>query len=129
MPNTQGSPECCTRAAPRTPGNEEPLSRFAALAAEPDALVTVFGNRGRTSARGGILKADAAARYARILVEHDVETLAAVELLLANSARLSEIEKKLALVPGHGTNGVRLGYFWMLAGDNMGIKPDRMVLA
>jgi len=30
-------------------------------------------------------------------------------------------------VPGHG-QGVRLGYLWMLAGNDHTIKPDRMVL-
>jgi hypothetical protein len=30
-------------------------------------------------------------------------------------------------VPGHGTNGVRTAYLWMLTGSDDLIKPDRMV--
>ena len=111
------------------PGGEELLSHFATFAEDTDALVSVLGNRGRTSTRGGILKAEAASQYAKILVGHGVETLSDVERLLGEEDRLRAVEQDLSTVPGHGTHGVRLGYLWMLAGDDTGIKPDRMVLA
>lgn len=38
------------------------------------------------------------------------------------------LEAELARVPGHGSAGVRVSYLWMLAGDYLHIKPDRMVL-
>ncbi|MEU4027631.1 hypothetical protein [Streptomyces anulatus] len=110
------------------PGGEEPLSRFAECAADMDALAAVLDNYGRTSPRGGILKVEAAVGYARILVDHGVDLLIDVEELLADDNRLARVEKELAQVPGHGAHGVRLSYLWMLAGDDTGIKPDRMVL-
>ncbi|MEU0850638.1 hypothetical protein ABZ387_22090 [Streptomyces flaveolus] len=110
------------------PAEEEPLSRFAECAADIDALAAVLDNYGRTSPRGGILKVEAAVDYARILVDHGVDLLIDVEKLLADDNRLARVEKALAQVPGHGAHGVRLSYLWMLAGDDTGIKPDRMVL-
>ncbi|MEU6346323.1 hypothetical protein ABZ883_35850 [Streptomyces sp. NPDC046977] len=110
------------------PGGEEPLSRFVQCATDMNALAAVLNNRGRTSPRGGILKAEAAADYARILVDHGVNLHVDVEKLLADDHHLAKVEKALAQVPGHGAYGVRLSYLWMLAGDDAGIKPDRMVL-
>ncbi|MEU2997252.1 hypothetical protein ABZ684_06705 [Streptomyces sp. NPDC006995] len=110
------------------PGGEEPLSRFVECAADMPALTAVLDNCGRTSPRGGILKAEAAVDYARILVGHGVDLLIDVDALLADDNRLARVEKALAQVPGHGAHGVRLSYLWMLAGDDTGIKPDRMVL-
>lgn len=110
------------------PGGEEPLSRFAECAADMDALAAILDNRGRTSPRGGVRKVEAAMDYARILVDHGVDLLIDVEKVLVDDNRLAKVEKALAQVPGHGAHGVRLSYLWMLAGDDTGIKPDRMVL-
>lgn len=107
---------------------EQPLSEFltgdGALA--PEALATLLGNRQRTSTRSGILKAEATQRYARILVDHGLETLADVADLLIDLDRTADIERALATVPGHG-RGVRVSYLWMLAGDDQHVKADRMV--
>lgn len=108
---------------------EQRLSAF--LAAEgghdPEAFAARLGNRQLTSTRSGIRKAEAVQRYARILVEHDVETLADVGALLADPERTKTVERALAKVPGHGS-GVRVSYLWMLAGDDSHVKADRMVV-
>ncbi|UNN05284.1 hypothetical protein [Rhodococcus opacus] len=85
-------------------------------------------NKQRTSTRGGILKADAVLRYARILNDHGVRTLQDGRDLLTDSVHLGTVETALRQVPGEGTAGVRRGYLWMLVGDEDTIKPDRMVL-
>jgi len=88
----------------------------------------VLGNRGRTSTRGGILKADAALRYARILAGAGVHTLGDVAALLHDTDRLPTVEQNLRAVPGNGAHDIRLNYLWMVAGDDQHIKPDRMIL-
>ncbi|MEV6900384.1 hypothetical protein [Amycolatopsis sp. NPDC051372] len=87
----------------------------------------VLRNRGRTSPRGGILKAAAAIRYSEVLTNAGVQRIGDVAELLADSDRLAETELQLAKLPGHGA-GARLSYLWMLAGDDNHVKPDRMVL-
>ena len=88
---------------------------------------TVLRNRQRTSSRGGVLKAEAALRYAAILERHGVHRLGDVPALLADDWRLG-VEGDLGRVPGHGAHAIRTGYLWMLAGSDTAIKPDRMVL-
>jgi len=39
--------------------------------------------------------------------------------------RFTAVTEQLRRIPG---DGARLGYLWMLVGDDNGIKPDRMVL-
>jgi len=83
----------------------------------------VYGSRNRTSPRSGILKADAVARFAGCLRSHGVEYLQDVPRV-ADSARF---EAEIRAIPGQGS-GLSLQYFWMLAGSDQFIKPDRMVL-
>jgi hypothetical protein len=94
----------------------------------PEEFARQVRNRQRTSSRGGILKADAAGRYAAVLADHAVERLADVTELLTDLARVEKVEAELAAVPGHGQHGIRTSYLWMLAGDDQHVKPDRMVL-
>ncbi|MBW0105645.1 hypothetical protein [Pseudonocardia sp. KRD291] len=89
---------------------------------------TVLRNRQRTSPRGGILKAEAAREYAGALVEAGVERYADLPALLIDASRLAALEERLRKVRGNGSGEVRLGYLWMLLGDDQIIKPDRMVL-
>lgn len=99
-------------------------------ASGPDAFAVAVGNRQPTATRGRrVLKAEAARQYAQKLAEHGVERLADVPALLADPTgpRLDALESELRRVPGHG-QGVRLAYFWMLAGDDTHVKADRMVL-
>jgi hypothetical protein len=110
---------------------EQPLDTFVAdvrKVGTDDFAADVVHNRGQTSTRNGIRKADAALRYAETLVAHDVHTLTDVSALLADPSRLAAAEGDLRSVPGNGFADVRLGYLWMLAGDDEHVKPDRMVL-
>ena len=83
----------------------------------------VYKNHQRTSATNGILKADAVARFACCLRSHSIESLHDVPKV-ANSQRF---EAEIKAIPGQGS-GISLRYFWMLAGSDQFIKPDRMVL-
>ena len=69
----------------------------------------VLGNRGRTSTRGGILKAEAAIGYAEILADAGVQRLGDVADLLGNPDVLARVEGALRTMPGHGS-GARLSY-------------------
>jgi hypothetical protein len=88
----------------------------------------VLQNWSRTSTRNGILKAEAAIRYAQILADAEVHTIADVSTLFDDDARLAAVERKLRAIPGNGASDIRLNYLWMLAGDDHHIKPDRMIL-
>jgi hypothetical protein len=110
---------------------EQPLSDFV-MAAQRSGVETfardVLQNRQRTSTRHGVLKAAAALRYAEILVDSGVDRYADVPALFDDEGRLTEVSTRLRQVPGNGATDVRLGYLWMLLGDDDTIKPDRMVL-
>jgi hypothetical protein len=111
--------------------SEEPVTdlRDHIAARGPDGFAAEVRNRQRTSPRGGVLKAQAVHDFAEVLAKHGVARLADVGEVLAAPARLAPLEADLARVPGHGTAGVRVSYLWMLAGDDVHIKPDRMVLS
>lgn len=82
----------------------------------------VFQHRGRTSPKNGILKAAAVRRFAEALADHGVEHLQDVpHALLDNS-----LERAIKRVPGQ-RSGISLKYFFMEAGCDNLIKPDRMI--
>ncbi|WP_205857675.1 hypothetical protein [Phytoactinopolyspora endophytica] len=119
--------------APLSPANrplpDDPVPVHAFLDRFNDGTALVqLTNRQRTSTHNGVLKADAALVYARILGAHGVQTLGEAQGLLDDEARLAEVEAELRTVPGEGQHGVRRGYLWMLVGSEEHIKPDRMVL-
>lgn len=90
----------------------------------PEVLAeSIFGNRQRTSPRGGILKAEAVLRYCRALQSHGVETLQ--DMLRA--AGNADLRRTIAMIPGH-SSGISWNYLLMLCGDVNRIKPDRMVV-
>lgn len=84
----------------------------------------VYHNRQRTSPRNGILKAEAVYRFATVLRKHNIEYLQDMSGAAENTA----IEKEIRSIPGQ-TSGISLKYFFMLAGSDDLIKPDRMILA
>jgi hypothetical protein len=84
----------------------------------------VFNNRQRTSSRGGILKAQAVYEFAKILVGHKINSFANVKSLLSNS---EEFENDIKAIRGQ-RSGISTYYFYMLAGSDEYVKPDRMVL-
>jgi len=104
----------------------DPLPLDAFLSSYPDvgALSTVT-NAQRTSTRSGILKADAALRYAAILQAHGLTARVDAHQALSEPPLVDDIDRELAGVPG---DGVRRPYLWMLVGSNDRVKPDRMIL-
>ncbi|PJI95133.1 hypothetical protein [Luteimicrobium subarcticum] len=102
-----------------------PLDAFLAAYPTTDALVSQT-TRHRTSSRGGILKADAALRFAGVLVDSGITTLKDTVPALDDPERVDAISARLRAIPG---DGVRTGYFWMTAGDDQTVKPDRMILS
>ena len=86
--------------------------------------VEVYRNRQRTSARNGILKADAVYRFASVLRKYGIEYLQDITGAIGNTA----LERDIRSIPGQ-TSGISLKYFFMLAGSDDLIKPDRMILA
>lgn len=106
---------------------QESVSAFCEKAEriEPaNMAVDVYRNRQRTSARNGILKADAVHRFAAVLRKHDIEYLHDISGAIGNTA----LERDIRSIPGQ-TSGISLKYFFMLAGSDGLIKPDRMILA
>ena len=99
---------------------KELLKLYEGLSCE-ELAVSLFGNRQRTSAKSGILKADAVRLFAAALREAKIESFAD---LTPSSIELAE-----ALVlnlPGQ-SSGISFDYFQMLAGNDNLVKPDRMV--
>lgn len=89
---------------------------------------TVLKNRQLTSthARKRTLKSEASLEYARILVDAGANTFTGLSELESEADQDRLLRESLARVPGHG-RGARLSYFFMLAGDDYGVKPDRMI--
>jgi len=83
----------------------------------------VFDNRQRTSPKNGILKAEAVHRFARALVRHNVNFFQDIPSVLSNSV----FESGICDIPGQ-RKGTSLKYFFMLAGEENMVKPDRMIL-
>lgn len=105
--------------------SQEPVSALVRRIEEKGALdfaTHVVRNRQRTSARGGILKSEAADLFARTLVTHGVEYFQDLPPYEEGSG----LELSLRAVHGQGS-GISTGYFWMLAGSDQLIKPDRMI--
>jgi hypothetical protein len=82
----------------------------------------VLMNRQRTSSRSGILKSEASFLFARALKSNGVDYLQDVPPLISNDA----FERKIKAIPGQGS-GISLRYFFMLAGSDLFIKPDRHI--
>jgi hypothetical protein len=106
------------------PADALPLTNF--RRSYPDAQVLVPATSAhRTSTRSGILKADAALRYADVLRASGIDTLSDARTVLDDIHRAETLSAELRKIPG---DGVRTDYFWMLVGDDDRVKPDRMVL-
>lgn len=82
----------------------------------------IFRNRQRTSAKNGILKAEAVYTFAEVLAKHHVDYLQDVPAAIQNVA----LENDIRQIPGQGS-GISLRYFFMLSGSEDFIKPDRMI--
>jgi hypothetical protein len=105
---------------------QEPLAAFCARIEQsgPDTMAAeIFVNRQRTSSRSGVLKAEAVYRFANVLRAHGVDYFQD----LPAAATSLDLERDIRSIPGQGS-GISLAYFWMLAGSDNLIKPDRMIL-
>lgn len=96
--------------------DSHPLPRLIARFPDEQALEEAAQNRQRTSTRGGVPKAEAALRFARILVAHGVLGVEDLPRVLADPAAMSRIDRALRSVPGEGQHGARRARFWVLCG-------------
>lgn len=94
---------------------------------EPECFAErVLHNRQLTSSTNGILKAEACYKVAKILKDHNVETIADFRSMSAETEKLVIAEIKQ--VKGQ-SSGIMIDYLFMLAGDDNKFKPDRHLLA
>ena len=96
--------------------------KIANLGSEKFAGV-VLANRQRTSTKNGIMKSEAALRFAQVLKHHKVEYFQDVEKIQGKE----DFENAIMEIPGQHT-GITVRYFYMLAGSDDFVKPDRMIL-
>jgi hypothetical protein len=82
----------------------------------------IFKNRQPTSPRNGILKAEAVFRFTTVLTDAGVNFLQDIPPRVSDS----NLEATLRRIPGQ-TSGISISYFFMLAGTEDLIKPDRMI--
>lgn len=88
----------------------------------PEMAEKVYQNKQRTSTRNGILKAEAVYHFTKVVQSFGVEYLQDVGMILGDALFEGEIVK----IPGQAS-GLSTRYFYMLAGDENFIKPDRMI--
>ena len=82
----------------------------------------VYKNKQRTSSRNGILKAEAVTRFSEVLQNYKIEFFKDVR----KTENLEPFKLHILAIPGQGS-GLSLRYFYMLAGYENLIKPDRMI--
>ena len=105
---------------------QEPISAFVEKITNlgPEKFAgTVLANRQRTSTKSGIMKSEAALRFAQVLKLHKVEYFQDVEKIQGKE----DFENAVKAIPGQRT-GITVRYFYMLAGSDGFVKPDRMIL-
>lgn len=87
-----------------------------------EQMTEIYSNRQRTSTKSGILKSEAVLLFARALSEFGVEYRQDIDKVLENQ----EFEAAIQKIPGQ-RSGTSLKYFFMLAGSDNHVKPDRML--
>jgi hypothetical protein len=97
------------------------VEKIGAMGLEKMAI-EVYQNKQRTSARNGILKSEAVFHFASVLRNHGLNYLQDVPSRVSDSA----LEAELCRVRGQGS-GISTRYFFMLAGTEDLIKPDRWI--
>lgn len=108
------------------PEDQISVSSFLELLSDQpsDALAEkVYQNRQRTSVKNGILKAEAVTLFLKVLKDFGVESFQDVPRLINNNS----FEFCIRHIPGQ-RSGISLKYFFMLAGSDDLIKPDRMIV-
>lgn len=90
----------------------------------PEYLANVvFENKQRTSAKNGILKAEAVCEFAKILNEYSIFKFSDIHRLYD----YGEIENRIKSIKGQ-RSGLSLTYFYMLSGNDNYVKADRHIL-
>jgi len=82
----------------------------------------VFSNRQRTSPRGGILKAEAVFKFAKVLKQYGIEKYESIPPEGLNYKVATDIQG----ITGQGS-GLSYKYFLMNAGNTREVKGDRMI--
>ena len=82
----------------------------------------VYKNKQRTSTRGGILKSEAVLKFSKVLLSFGVNYFQDVHKIIYDA----NFENAIKQIPGQ-SSGISLSYFYMLAGSEDEIKPDRMI--
>lgn len=82
----------------------------------------VYQNLQRTSTRNGVLKSEAVLRFSQTLQQFGVNYFQDAGNILGNR----DFESAVYKIPGQGS-GLSLRYFYMLAGSDDYVKPDRMI--
>ena len=82
----------------------------------------VYQNRQRTSTRSGILKSEAVLKFSQVLDRYKVNYFQDVDKVIGNT----NFEQEIREIPGQ-RSGISTRYFYMLAGSDNYIKPDRMM--
>ncbi len=88
-----------------------------------DLTEKVFKNRQRTSPTNGILKSEAVILFLKVLQKYKVELLNDIDQVINDTIFENEIKQ----IKGQNS-GISLKYFFMLAGSQDLIKPDRMIV-
>lgn len=83
----------------------------------------VFANASPTSSRNGILRSEAIYRFCQVLNKYHVNYKADIKKIINDET----FEKEIKKIPGQ-KSGLTLSYFFMLAGSDGDVKPDRMIL-
>lgn len=82
----------------------------------------VYINKCRTSTTNGILKSEAVLEFAEVLQKYKINYFQDLAKVINNA----NFERDIKYIKGQGS-GKSLSYFFMLAGDENLIKPDRMI--
>lgn len=82
----------------------------------------VYKNKCRTSTVNGILKSEAVLEFAKVLQKYEINYFQDLFKVINNAS----FERDIKYIKGQGS-GISLSYFFMLAGDDNLIKPDRMI--
>ena len=83
----------------------------------------VFQNKQRTSSVNGIRKSQAVLLFLKTIIKYKVESFKDLDKILNND----KFENEIREIPGQ-KSGISLKYFFMLAGSEDLIKPDRMII-
>jgi len=82
----------------------------------------IYKNKCRTSTVNGILKSEAIFEFTKVLQKYEINYFQDITKVVNNA----NFERDIKYITGQGS-GISLSYFFMLAGDENLIKPDRMV--